>query len=124
MKQTGSIGYEAVMGIKDHHLLAAVAACVELADELGPETDLAGSWILYRARMRIPGLWLPNFKPFVTLGILKRVGGSRGGARAYYRLVDPRVSKRAFAELGVPLRSQTAAAWVRAPFVLPTCQDG
>jgi hypothetical protein len=80
-----------------------------LADELGPET-LAGSWILYRARMRIPGLWLPNFKPFVTLGTLKRGGESRGGARVYYRLVDPRGSKRAFAELGVPLRSQTAAA--------------
>jgi hypothetical protein len=79
MKQIGSVGYQSVMAIKDQYLLAAVAACVELADELGPATDLAGSWVLDRARRKIPGLWIPNFKPFVTQGILIRVGGSRGG---------------------------------------------
>ena len=89
MKQMASIPYQSVMAIKDQHLLAAVAACVELADELGPATDLAGSWILDRARTRIADLWIPNFKPFVTRCILIRVGGSRGGRRAYYRLVDP-----------------------------------
>jgi hypothetical protein len=83
MKQIGSVGYQSVMAIKDQYLLAAVAACVELADEFGPATDLAGSWILDRARMRIPDFWTPNFKPFVTLGILIRVGRSRGGRRAY-----------------------------------------
>jgi hypothetical protein len=94
VKQIGSVGYESVMAIKDDYPLGAVAACVELADELGPARDMAGSWILYRARMRVPGLRMPNFKPFVTLGILIRVGGSRGGRRAYYRLVDPEGASR------------------------------
>jgi hypothetical protein len=110
MKQMESIAYQSVMAIKDQHLLVAVAACVELADELGPTTDLAGSWILDRARTRIPGLWLPNFKPFVTHNILIRVGGSRGGQRAYYRLVDLEGTRRALIELGVPFRARTAAA--------------
>src|SRR5689334_8971069 len=105
-----SIAYQSVMAIKDQFLLSTVAACVELADELGPATDLAGSWILDRGRAKIPGLWLPNFKPFVTHGILIRVGGSRGGRRAYYRLVDPEGTKRALIELGVPRRARTAAA--------------
>lgn len=110
MKQTESIIYQSVMAIKDQYLLAAVAACVELADELGPTTDLVGSWILDRARTNIPGLWLPNFKPFVTHGILIRVGGSRGGRRAYYRLVDPEGTKCALIALGVPLRARISAA--------------
>lgn len=68
MKYIESLAYQSVMATKDHYLLAAVAACVELADELGPATDLAGSWILDRARGRIPDLWMPNFKPFVAHG--------------------------------------------------------
>jgi hypothetical protein len=38
MKQMESIAYQSVMAIKDQHLLVAVAACVELADELGRTT--------------------------------------------------------------------------------------
>ena len=109
MKQMESIAYQSVMAIKDQHLLVAVAACVELADELGPRP----TWPALdsrRARKRIPGLWLPNFKPFVTHGILIRVGGSRGGQRAYYRLVDLEGTRRALIELGVPFRARTAAA--------------
>lgn len=92
------------MAIKDPHLLAAVAACVELADELGSTADLAGSWIFDRARIKIPDFWIPNFKPFVTHGILIRVGGSRGGQRAYYRLADTDGTKRALTDLGVPVQ--------------------
>ena len=110
MKQIGSAGYESVMAIKDQYPLGAVAACVELADELGPAEDMAGSWILYRARMRVPGLRMPNFKPFVTLGILMRVGKSRSGRRAYYRMVDPEGSKQALLDLGVPFQARAVAA--------------
>jgi hypothetical protein len=67
--------------------------------ESAEATDLAGSWILDRARTKIPDFWMPNFKPFVTHGILIRVGVSRGGRRAYYRLVDPVGTKRALIEL-------------------------
>ncbi len=98
-----SSGYEIVMAIKDDGWLAAAAASVELARQFGPETDLAGSWILDGARRRVPDLWLPNLKPFVTHGLLYRVGGSRGGRRAYYRLVDPKGSERALVERGMPL---------------------
>jgi hypothetical protein len=108
MKQNGSVAYQSVMAIKDQYLLAAVAACVELADALGPAADLAGSWIFDRARTKIPDFWIPNFKPFVSHGILIRVSGSRGGRRAYYRLVDPEGTKRALIELGV-LQAGTAA---------------
>jgi hypothetical protein len=109
MNQIGSVAYQSVIAIKDQYLLAAVAACIELADEFGPWTDLAGSWIFDRARTKIPDFWIPNFKPFVTHGILTRVGGSRGGQRAYYRLVDPEGTKRALIELGLPLQVRTAA---------------
>lgn len=105
MKQIESVAYQSVLAIKDRHLLAAVAAGVELADQLGPTTDLAGSWIFNRARTKIPNFWIPNFKPFVTHSILIRVGGSRGGQRAYYRLADPEGTKRALIELGVSLQA-------------------
>jgi hypothetical protein len=95
--------YETVMALEDEGLLAAVAAYVELAHKLGAETDLAGHWILDGARRRVPNLWLPNFKPFVTHGLLYRVGGSRGGSRAYYRAVDLEGSERALVERGIPL---------------------
>jgi len=110
VKQIGSAGYESVMAIKDQYPLGAVAACVELTDELGPAEDMAGSWILYRARMRVPGLRMPNFKPFVTLGILMRVGKSRSDRRAYYRMVDPEGSKQALLDLGVPFQARAVAA--------------
>jgi len=105
MNQIRSVVYQSVMAIKDQYLLAAVAASVELADQLGLTTDLASSWIFDRARTKIPDFWIPNFKPFVTHGILIRVGGSRVGQRAYYRLVDPEGTKRALIELGVSFAS-------------------
>src|SRR5260370_1696375 len=101
-EQLGSVGYGVVMALVDDDLLAIVAACVALADDLGQEADLAGSWILDRARMRVPDLWIPNFKPFVTLGILRRVGGSRGGRRAYYPLVRSGSFKPALVRRGTP----------------------
>jgi hypothetical protein len=110
MEQLGSVGYAVVMALVDDDLLAIVAACVLLADDVGQEADLAGSWILDRARLRVPDLWIPNFKPFVTLGILRRVGGSRGGRRAYYRLVDAVGCKLALVERGVPLEPRPSAS--------------
>jgi len=65
MKEPGSISYRAVMAIEYADLLIAIAACVELADELGHDTHLAGKWILDRARTKMTGIWLPNFKHFV-----------------------------------------------------------
>jgi hypothetical protein len=96
-----SIGYRAVMAVERTYELLAIAACVELADELGPEQPLAGEWILDRTRVRIPDYWIPNFKPFVKKGVLTRVSGSRGGKRAYYLMVDRDGSKLALVERGV-----------------------
>ncbi len=109
-EQIGSVGYASVMALEDGDLLAIVAAYVALADELGQEADLAGSWILDRARMSIPDLWIPNFKLFVSLGILRRVGGSRRGRRVYYRLVDAVGSKRALVKRGVTLGTRPSAS--------------
>ncbi|MGH7840025.1 MAG: hypothetical protein ACREQT_00700 [Candidatus Binataceae bacterium] len=109
MERMKTVGYWAVIALNDAESFAIVAACVDLANELGTDVDLAGSWILDRARMRIPNLWIPNFRPFVTLGILNRVGGSRGGRRAYYRLVDASGSQRALVERGVPLVALASA---------------
>jgi hypothetical protein len=96
-----SIGYRAVMAIEYADELMAIAACVELADEFGPEQPLAGEWILDRVRAKIPDFWIPNFKPFVRTGILTRVSGSRGGRRAYYVMNDRDGSKLALVERGV-----------------------
>jgi hypothetical protein len=54
-----SIGYRAVMAVERSDELLAIAACVELADEFGPEQPLAGEWILDRARVRIPTTGFP-----------------------------------------------------------------
>jgi hypothetical protein len=110
MQKMGTVDYNTVMALNDVESLAIVAACVELADQLGSDTDFAGSWILFRARMRVPDLWIPNFKPFVTFGILNRVGGSRGGRRAYYRLVDAVGCKRALVDRGVALETRPSAS--------------
>jgi hypothetical protein len=77
-----------------------VKASVQLADQFKPDTDLAGRWTLERARQEIPDLWIPNCRRFVTLGIFRRTGGSRGGKRGYYQLVDIDAVKKALVDRG------------------------
>lgn len=83
-------GREAVLRLaaEDPQWLPAVRAAVSVADRLGDE--FAGAWILAElVRTNAERTWYPNFRRLVTFGILEKVGEStRGGQRAYYRIVD------------------------------------
>lgn len=70
-------------------------ACLVVA--LRTEGEFAGAWVLNEARKY--GIeWLPNLRPLVTYGILRRTGSSRGGRRAYYEMVDVEGVRSAIAE--------------------------
>jgi hypothetical protein len=101
MDMSALITYQTVKAIEDKAELAIVKASVQLADQFKPDTDLAGRWTLERARQEIPDLWIPNCRRFVTLGIFRRTGGSRGGKRGYYQLVDIDAVKKALVDRGV-----------------------
>ena len=85
-----SRGREAVLRVaaEDPQWLPAVRAAVSVAERRGDE--FAGAWILAELqRNDADRTWYPNFRRLVTFGILEKVGDStRGGQRAYYRIVD------------------------------------
>lgn len=60
-------------------------ACLVVARRT--EGEFAGAWVLNEAKKH--GIeWIPNLRPLVTYGILRRTGSARGGRRAYYEMVD------------------------------------
>lgn len=62
-----------------------LCACLIVARRT--EGEFAGAWVLSEARKY--GIeWIPNLRPLVTYGILRRTGSARGGRRAYYEMVD------------------------------------
>lgn len=83
-------GREAVLRLaaEDPQWLPAVHAALAVAERSGGE--FAGAWILSELqREHAARTWYPNFRRLVTFGILAKVGEStRGGQRAYYRIVD------------------------------------
>lgn len=85
-----SRGRDAVLRLaaEDPQWLPAVRAAVSVAQRVGDE--FAGAWILSELQRSNAGrTWYPNFRRLVTFGILEKVGEStRGGQRAYYRIVD------------------------------------
>src|ERR671931_871490 len=63
---------------------AAVAASVE---EHGHE--FAGAWVVDELARRGLSRWIPNLRILVSYGLLEKSGPStRGGRRAYYRMLD------------------------------------
>lgn len=102
-----SRGREAVLRLaaEDPQWLPAVRAAVSVAERLGDE--FAGAWILSELqRSDADRTWYPNFRRLVTFGILEKAGDStRGGQRAYYRIVDVAGVRR-----GLEEASRSAAA--------------
>lgn len=95
-------GREAVLRLaaEDPQWLPAVRAAVSVAERAGAE--FAGAWILSELQRSNAGrTWYPNFRRLVTFGILEKVGEStRGGQRAYYRIVDLAGVRRGLEEAG------------------------
>ncbi len=84
--------YDAVKNLSSEHpeWLPAVVACYNRTGEF------AGKWILRQIG------WQPNsLRPLASRGILERVDTSRGGHRAYYRMVDWEGVGRALQEEGM-----------------------
>ncbi len=62
--------------------LAILKACYEWVLKHGRNQDFAGRWVL-------GGVPVLNLRTLSAKGILEKVGSSRGGHRAYYRMPDP-----------------------------------
>jgi hypothetical protein len=67
--------------------------CYRWVLQNGPEKDFAARWVL-------GGIPVINFRVLSTKGLLTRVGSSRQGHRAYYRMVDPEGVGQALHEIG------------------------
>jgi hypothetical protein len=87
-------GYAAVktLGSEDPCWLPVVRECYRWTTTNGER--FARSWIVQNT-----GQWFPNLKPLVSRGILEKLSTTRGGSRAYYRLIDPNGVARALTEL-------------------------
>jgi hypothetical protein len=87
--------YRAVKVLAREHpqWLDVVKACHEEAAEVD---EFAGAWVVRRL-----GRWIPSLRILARYGILEKVDTSRGGRRAYYRMVDREEVGRALQELSV-----------------------
>jgi Helix-turn-helix len=62
--------------------LGLLNQCYQWVLKQGRDHDFAARWIL-------GGIPVVNLRTLSARGILEKVGSSRGGHRAYYRMVDP-----------------------------------
>lgn len=74
--------------------LALLKACHQWVLKQGPDHHFAARWVL----REIP---VVNLRTLSARGILEKVGSSRGGHRAYYRMTDPDGVGQALRTLGV-----------------------
>ena len=83
--------YDTVKALVREHpeWLPIIRACCDLSQRHG---EFAGAWVEV-------GYWFPSLRPLASRGILERMGGSRGGKRAYYRMPDREGVAKAVAEL-------------------------
>ncbi len=94
-----SSGYYAVKRLARERTnwLPIVEACLE--EEKRTNGDFAGAWVLETAKKR--GIqWFPNLRVLVSYGILQVKDRSRGGRRAYYKVLDPEGVQKALQEIG------------------------
>ena len=71
--------------------IPVVQACYE---EAGETEEFAGAWVLNRL-----GRWVPSLRSLASRGVLQKVDTTRGGRRAYYRMLDRDGVGRALEEL-------------------------
>ena len=69
------------LALENPHWLPVLESCYELA--LRTNNHFCGAWVYSRL-----GRWFPSLRPLAKYGILEKIGNSRGGKRAYYRMVD------------------------------------
>ena len=86
--------YSAVKVLASEHpeWLEIPRACYDVADEA---EEFAGTWVVNHL-----GRWFPSLRILARYGILEKVGTTRGGRRAYYRMVDREGVGTALRELG------------------------
>lgn len=84
-------------------VLEAAMAVATRSDAL--DAEFAGSWVLKELESRAGRRqWIPNLRLLVTYGILEKSGeSSRGGRRAYYRVVNPRAIQDALEQIERPV---------------------
>ena len=78
-------GYDRTMQLaKEGNALALglLKQCYQWVLKQGRNHDFAARWVL-------GGIPVVNLRTLSARGILEKVGSSRGGHRAYYRMVDP-----------------------------------
>ena len=93
-------GYDRAMQLareRDNLALGVLKQCYDWVLQHGREQSFTARWVL-------GGIPVLNLRTLKAKGILKRVGLSRGGHRAYYVMVDPDGVGRALHVLG-PARS-------------------
>jgi hypothetical protein len=74
--------------------LRILKLCHDWVLKNGPGKMFAAAWVL-------GGIPVLNLKTLSARGLLKKVGVSRGGHRAYYLMIDPDGVGRALRELGL-----------------------
>ena len=96
--------YEAVMKLtRDRsEWLPIVKPCHDMA---GERQEFAGGWVYKRLGRR----WFPSLRPLALRGILEKVDTSRGGHRAYYRILDREGVGRALQEAEMAVSSGTTS---------------
>jgi len=90
-------GYDRTMQLaRERNTLALgiLKQCYEWVLKQGRDQMFAARWVL-------GGIPAVNLRTLSTRGILEKVGLSRGGHRAYYRMVDPDSVGRALNALGL-----------------------
>lgn len=70
--------------------LAVLEATVAVAARSEPYGgEFAGAWVLDEMAKRGQGRWVPNLRLLASYGLIEKYGPStRGGRRAYYRMID------------------------------------
>jgi hypothetical protein len=69
-------------------VLEAATAVAERVEEHGAG-EFAGAWVVDELARRGSPRWIPNLRILVSYGLLEKSGPStRGGRRAYYRMLD------------------------------------
>jgi len=100
--------------LKDHpDWLDVVRACVVEATR--SRGEFAGAWVLREAK-KSGRDWLPNLRPLVSSGILRRTDVARGGRRAYYVMPDIKGVKMALMDVERQLNEAATEALANAMY--------
>jgi hypothetical protein len=93
--------------------LDVVRACVVEATRC--KGEFAGAWVLAEAK-KSGRDWLPNLRPLVSCGILRRTDVAQGGRRAYYLMSDIEGVKMALMDVERQLNEAATEALANAMY--------